>query len=112
MTEVGSTLPAEMHFDHCKRAEYIQAVKAKKAPISGDAGMTGTADDYFKFMCMLVNGGTGAGGARILGPKTIELMFKNHLPDGQSVAELENSGRCTAACTAACAQCLRGLPCT
>jgi hypothetical protein len=51
LTEVGSTLPAEMHFDHCKRSEFMQAVKAKKAPISGDAGMTGTADDYYKFMC-------------------------------------------------------------
>ena len=51
MVECGSTLPPEMHFDHCKRSEYIQAVKAKKAPIHGDAGMTGTAGDYFKFMC-------------------------------------------------------------
>ena len=90
MVEVGSTLPPEMHFDHCKRSEYIQAVKAKTAPISGDAGMTGTASDYFKFMCMLINREVGANGARVLGAKSIELMFKNHLPDGKGVAEMEN----------------------
>lgn len=90
LVEVGSTVPAEMHFDHCKRSEYIEAVKARKAPISGDAGMTGTADDYFKFMCMLLNGGTGANGTRVLGRKAIELMYKNHLPGGASVGEMEN----------------------
>jgi CubicO group peptidase (beta-lactamase class C family) len=90
LVEMGSTLPAEMHFDHCKRSEYIKAVKARTAPIAGDAGMTGTADDFFKFTCMLVNGGTGANGARVLGRKTIELMYKNHLPGGASIAEMEN----------------------
>jgi CubicO group peptidase (beta-lactamase class C family) len=45
---------------------------------------------------MLINGGTGANGARILGPKTISLMFKNHLPGGKSVPQMENSGAQTA----------------
>ena len=92
LVEAGSTLPPEMHFDHCKRSNFIKAVKEKKAPISGDAGMTGRADDYFKFMCMLINGGTGANGARILGKKSIDLMFKNHLPEGKTVAAMENRG--------------------
>ena len=38
----------------------------------------------------MVNHGVGANGARILGAKSIELMFKNHLPDGKGVAEMEN----------------------
>lgn len=91
LVEVGSTVPAAMHVDHCKRPEYIRDMKAKKAPIMGDAGLTGTTDDYFKFMCMLVNKGVGGNGARILGAKSIELMFKNHLPGGKSIAEMENS---------------------
>ena len=69
----------------------MQAVKAHKAPISGDAGMTGRVDDYFRFMCMLANRGVGANGARILGAKTLQLMFQNHLPGGASVAEMENT---------------------
>lgn len=39
---------------------------------------------------MLINRGIGANGARVLGAKTIELMFQNHLPEGKSVLELEN----------------------
>ena len=42
-------------------------------------------------MCMLTNKGVGANGARILGAKSIELMFKNHLPGGKSIADLENT---------------------
>ena len=40
---------------------------------------------------MLINGGAGANGARILGAKSVELMFKNHLPEGQCILEMENT---------------------
>ena len=47
----------------------------------GDCGMTSTALDYFRFAQMLLNGGT-LDGNRILGPRTVVLMTKDHLtPD-------------------------------
>ena len=48
---------------------------------SGGGGLAGTTDDYMKFCRMLLNGGV-LDGRRILGRRTIDLMRKNHLPDG------------------------------
>ncbi len=45
---------------------------------SGGAGLSTTAADYAKFLQMLLNGGE-YNGARILGPKTIDLMVTNQL---------------------------------
>jgi CubicO group peptidase (beta-lactamase class C family) len=45
---------------------------------SGGGGLLSTAQDYARFLQMLLNGGTLAG-ARILGRKTVELMTSNHL---------------------------------
>jgi CubicO group peptidase (beta-lactamase class C family) len=45
---------------------------------SGGGGLVSTAQDYARFLQMLLNGGTLAG-ARILGRKTVELMTSNHL---------------------------------
>ena len=53
---------------------------------SGGGGLVSTAHDYHRFCQMLLNGGE-LGGARLLGPKTIELMTMNHLPDGQDLSE-------------------------
>jgi len=89
LVEVGSSGSNE-HVDPCLRSEYVKAVKEKKAPISGDGGMTSTCSDYFKFMYMLANRGIGANGTRVLGAKSIECMFMNHLPDGKSIHEMEN----------------------
>ncbi|SDW41867.1 CubicO group peptidase, beta-lactamase class C family [Ruegeria halocynthiae] len=46
---------------------------------SGGGGLVSTIDDYSKFAEMLRNKGTGKG-ARLLGQKTVEFMFYNHLP--------------------------------
>ncbi len=46
---------------------------------SGGGGLVSTAMDYMKFGEMLRNGGI-YNGARILSPKTIKYMAKNHLP--------------------------------
>lgn len=46
---------------------------------SGGGGLISTIDDFSKFAEMLRSKGTG-NGARILGPKTMEFMFRNHLP--------------------------------
>ncbi len=47
----------------------------------GGLSLSADAVDYAKFAQMLVNGGE-LNGTRILGPKTVELMRTNNLPDG------------------------------
>ena len=54
--------------------------------LSGGGGLVSTAQDYQRFCQMLLNGGE-LDGARILGPKTIELMTMNHLPDNADLSE-------------------------
>lgn len=46
---------------------------------SGGGGLVGTIDDYIKFVEMLRNGGMAAGG-RLLSPRTLDFMMRNHLP--------------------------------
>ena len=53
---------------------------------SGGGGLVSTVQDYHRFCQMLLNGGE-LDGARILGPKTIELMTMNHLPNGEELSE-------------------------
>jgi CubicO group peptidase (beta-lactamase class C family) len=48
------------------------------ALLSGGGGLFSTISDYARFCQMILNGGE-LDGARILGPKTIELMLINHL---------------------------------
>jgi CubicO group peptidase (beta-lactamase class C family) len=45
---------------------------------SGGAGLLSTANDYARFLLMMLNGGV-LDGQRILSPKTVELMTVNHL---------------------------------
>jgi CubicO group peptidase (beta-lactamase class C family) len=49
--------------------------------LSGGGGLVSTTGDYLRFCRMLLNGGE-LDGARVLGPKTVELMRQNHLPGG------------------------------
>jgi CubicO group peptidase (beta-lactamase class C family) len=58
---------------------------------SGGGGLTGTTHDYLRFCEMLRRGGE-LDGARILGPRTIELMHMNHLPDGKDLNRLALHG--------------------
>lgn len=46
---------------------------------SGGGGLVGTIDDYMKFTEMLRRGGECEGG-RLLSPKTLDFMMRNHLP--------------------------------
>jgi CubicO group peptidase (beta-lactamase class C family) len=48
---------------------------------SGGGGLTGTSADYLRFCEMLRRGGE-LDGARVLGPRTVELMHMNHLAGG------------------------------
>jgi CubicO group peptidase (beta-lactamase class C family) len=52
--------------------------------LSGGGGLVSTARDYLRFAQMLCNGGS-LNGTRILGPKTLSLMTRNHLPEGKDL---------------------------
>ncbi len=54
---------------------------------SGGGGLVGTSGDYLRFGEMLRRGGE-LDGARVLGPRTVELMRLNHLPQGAELAKL------------------------
>lgn len=54
---------------------------------SGGGGLTSTTADYLRFCEMLRRGGE-LDGARILGPRTIELMTKNHLSGGRDLTQM------------------------
>ncbi|MBF0277588.1 MAG: beta-lactamase family protein [SAR324 cluster bacterium] len=58
-----------------------------KTYFSGGGGLVSTAGDYLKFCRMLLNGGE-LDGVRILGPRTINFMTSNHLPDAQDLPSL------------------------
>lgn len=64
-----------------------------RAPVffSGGGGLVSTAADYHRFCEMLRRGGE-LGGARIIGPRTLGLMTRNHLIGGASLAELALDG--------------------
>jgi CubicO group peptidase (beta-lactamase class C family) len=58
---------------------------------SGGGGLTGTTADYVRFCEMLRRGGE-LDGVRILGPRTIELMHRNHLKDGKDLTQMAIGG--------------------
>ena len=56
----------------------------EKSFLSGGGGLVSTAADYLRFCRMLLGKGS-LDGARILGPKTLELMTCNHLPNNEDL---------------------------
>ncbi|WP_296599306.1 serine hydrolase [Phenylobacterium sp.] len=58
--------------------------------LSGGGGLVSTAADYMRFANMLLNRGE-LDGARILAPKTVDLMATNHLPGGADLTEMSRS---------------------
>jgi CubicO group peptidase (beta-lactamase class C family) len=50
----------------------------KRSYLKGGAGLCGTAEDYFKFLQMIANGGEYQG-KRYLSKKTVEFMLQDHL---------------------------------
>ena len=59
--------------------------------LSGGGGLVGTTEDYLRFCEMLRRGGE-FDGERILGPRTIELMHRNHLKDGKDLTQMAIGG--------------------
>lgn len=62
------------------------AYLAPPSLLSGGGGLTSTTADYLRFCEMLRRGGE-LDGARILGPRTIELMTRNHLTGGRDLTQ-------------------------
>jgi len=58
----------------------IASYREGKTYFSGGAGLVSTARDYARFAQMLLNGGV-LDGARLLSPKTMELMTASHTAD-------------------------------
>ena len=57
------------------------------AMLSGGGGLVSTAADYARFTQMLLRGGE-LDGARVLGPRTLAYMTRNHLPGGGTLVSL------------------------
>ena len=57
---------------------------------SGGGGLIGTIADYHRFCAMLLIRGE-LDGARIIAPKTLDLMTSNFLPGGQDLASISRS---------------------
>lgn len=57
---------------------------------SGGGGLVSTIADYHRFCTMLLNKGE-LDGARIVAPKTLDLMTANHLPGGADLTEMSQS---------------------
>jgi CubicO group peptidase (beta-lactamase class C family) len=55
-------------------------VDGPRKSFSGGAGLLSTAEDYARFLQMMLNGGE-LDGQRVLSPKTVELMTVDHLGD-------------------------------
>jgi CubicO group peptidase (beta-lactamase class C family) len=58
---------------------------ASRSFYSGGGGLLSTAQDYYRFCQMLLNGGS-LDGQRILGSRTLDFMTRNHLPGGKDMS--------------------------
>ena len=63
----------------------------RRSYLSGAGGLVSTTHDYVAFCRMLLNGGH-LDGRRVLGRKTLELMTRNHLPGGATLADMAIGG--------------------
>ena len=65
-----------------RRTELFRAptYREPRPYFGGQAGLSSTAPDYFRFHQMMLNGGE-IDGVRILSPRTINLMISNHVGD-------------------------------
>ncbi|PZG19437.1 serine hydrolase [Micromonospora craterilacus] len=63
----------------------------KPALLSGGGGLISSAADYHRFTQLLLRGGE-LDGVRLLGPRTVRFMTRNHLPGGQDLGTLSTGG--------------------
>ena len=64
-----------------------KAYRARPPLLNGGGGLVSTPRDYLKFAQCLLNGGR-LGTARLISPKTWELMARNHLPGGKTIKQM------------------------
>jgi CubicO group peptidase (beta-lactamase class C family) len=64
-------------------SRFLEAAKS----FAGGGGLTASMRDYARFCQMLMNGGE-LEGARLLSPKTVAFMRRNHLPDDRDMAAM------------------------
>ena len=60
------------------RPELVNSYTTNHPRKGGSYGLVSTAEDYWRFAQMMLNGGT-LDGVRILGPRTVEYMLSDHL---------------------------------
>ena len=68
-----------------------ERTRQKPDLLAGGAGMVSTAADYHRFSQMLLRQGE-LDGVRLLGPRTVDFMTRNHLPGGADIAALNRGG--------------------
>jgi methyl acetate hydrolase len=64
----------------------LQPIDSAPPPVDrefypGGGGLFSTGPDYMAFLRMLLAGGVGSGGGRVLKPETVALMAQNHMGD-------------------------------
>ncbi len=64
---------------------------SKPTMLSGGGGLISTAADYWR-ICQLLVGRGEVDGVRLLAPRTIDLMTRNHLPGGADLGALNSGG--------------------
>jgi CubicO group peptidase (beta-lactamase class C family) len=69
--------------DDPEKSDYL----AEPSFYSGGGGLVSSTEDYLRFCEMLRRGGE-LDGSRILGPRTIDLMRRNHLKDGADLTQM------------------------
>jgi CubicO group peptidase (beta-lactamase class C family) len=80
LVSTGMPAPGIKPFDNPPNSDVLDRTNNP----AGGTGLLCTAEDYFRFAQMLLNGGT-YNGKRILSPMTVELMRQNHLEPGTDV---------------------------
>jgi len=104
MTDTGFYVPAEkvdrLAACYHRTPETLAALQddPAKSPylkppafISGGGGLVGTLSDYYRF-CECLRRGGELDGARLISPRTLALMHRNHLPGGKSLSDLALDG--------------------
>ncbi|MEO7026155.1 MAG: serine hydrolase domain-containing protein [Caulobacteraceae bacterium] len=74
-------------YDDARTSAYLKDPSFK----SGGGGLVSTTADYLRFCEMLRRGGE-LDGARVLGPRTVALMHRNHLKGGRDLTEMAVGG--------------------
>ena len=69
--------------DDPETSQYLE----RPAFFSGGGGLTSTMTDYLRFAEMLRRGGE-LDGERILGPRTLKMMTRNHLTGGRDLTQM------------------------